>query len=419
MLPGVGEAVAVLPGVGEADAVILAVGEAAALLAQLGTVVLALAVLARLAGRLAMSPVPLYLLAGLLLGHDRLHDAFTEGVDFIETGSQIGILLLLFMLGLEYSAAELFDNLRANRRAGAVDLVLNAVPGIALGLVLGWGFAASLALGGVTYISSSGIISKAVGDLGWLGNRETPVVLSILVLEDLVMALYLPVIAGLVGGGSAGRTAFEVTVALGVVLVILLVALRFGPVLSRVVFSQSDEVFLLTALGTTLLAAGLAEHVRASGPVVAFLLGTAFSGPAADSAHKLLTPLRDLFAGAFFIFFGLEIDPGTIPGVLPEALALALVTAGTKVATGWWAAGRVGVRPFGRLRAGMLLTARGEFSIIIAGLAVAAGTTEPVGALAAAYVLVLAIAGPVLARVSDPLARRLLGTSGRAMPSPG
>jgi monovalent cation:H+ antiporter-2, CPA2 family len=386
-------------------------------LAQLGTVVLALAALARLAGLVAMSPVPLYLLAGLVIGHDEIVGNFGEGVAFIETAAHIGVLLLLFMLGLEYSAQELFHNLRANGRAGAVDLALNATPGVVTGLLLGWRLGPALALGGVTYVSSSGIVSKAIGDLGWLGNRETPVVLSILVIEDLAMALFLPIIAGLVAGSGAFDAGVDVAIALAVVVVVLLAALRLGPQLSRVLFSHSDEVFLLTALGVTLLAAALAEHLHASGPVVAFLLGTAFSGPAADSATKLLTPLRDLFAGAFFIFFGLQIDPAAIPPVLPEALALAVVTAATKVATGWWAAGRAGVRPFGRLRAGMLLTARGEFSIVIAGLAVAGAVADPLGPLAAAYVLMLAVGGPILARMSDPIARRVL-RSGAPRPAP-
>lgn len=386
-------------------------GGAGHLLVQLGFVIVALAVLARLSNRFGMSPAPLYLLVGLLIGSGGPLPLVGEGVQFIESGAQIGVLLLLFMLGLEYSGEELFENLQLNGRSGALDLALNATPGFVAGLLLGWSVVSSVVLAGITYISSSGIVSKSVGDLGWVGNRETPVVLSLLVIEDLAMALYLPVVAGLLAGKDPSATAIDVGIALAVVAAMLLAALRYGQHLSRVIFSQSDEVFLLSALGVTMLAAGLAERLQASGPVIAFLLGIALSGPAADSAHKLLSPLRDLFAGAFFIFFGLEIDPGSIPEALPAALALGAVTAATKVATGWWAAGRVGVRSFGRLRAGFLLTARGEFSIVIAGLAVVSGVADPVGPLAAAYVLVLAVGGPVLARFSDPIARRVLRPS--------
>ena len=119
----------------------------------------------------------------------------------------------------------------------------------------------------------------------------------------------------------------------------------------------------------------------------------------------MLAPLRDLFAAAFFLSFGYNTDPATIPEVLPAALALAVVTGFTKLATGWYAAGRDGVGRRGRWRAGTVLIARGEFSIVIAGLAASAGIAglEPV---ATTYVLLLAIAGPVLTRLSGQIRDR-------------
>jgi CPA2 family monovalent cation:H+ antiporter-2 len=152
--------------------------------------------------------------------------------------------------------------------------------------------------------------------------------------------------------------------------------------------------------------------------VGAFLVGIALSGRAAEAAHDLLTPLRDLFAAVFFVFFGLQTDPRSIPPVAVTAACLALVTAATKVATGWWAARRAGVGPRGRWRAGTALIARGEFSIVIAGLAVAAGREPALGPLATAYVLVLAVLGPVLARASEPLRTGLTALAGRRSARP-
>lgn len=137
-------------------------------------------------------------------------------------------------------------------------------------------------------------------------------------------------------------------------------------------------------------------------------MGIALSGPAAHGARALLAPLRDFLAAIFFAFFGLSVDPGLIPGVLGPAMVLAVVTAATKFATGWWSARRAGIGPRGRARSGATLIARGEFSIVIAGIAVASGLETEVGALSIAYVLVLAVAGPVAARVSEPIAERLL-----------
>jgi CPA2 family monovalent cation:H+ antiporter-2 len=374
----------------------------AAVLLELGGVLLGLGILGRLAGRLGLSAIPLYLLAGLAFGEGGLLPLVTAQ-EFIEVGAEVGVILLLLLLGLEYSADELLSSLRAGAPAGLVDLLLNFTPGVAAALLLGWSPLTAVVLGGVTYVTSSGIVAKVLGDLGRLGNRETPVVLSLLVTEDLAMAAYLPLLTGLLVGGSLLAGAVPVAMALLTVLAVLVVAVRYGDALSRLVFSPSDEVLLLVILGVALLVAGVAQQLQVSAAVGAFLVGIALSGPAAEAAHGLLTPLRDLFAAVFFVFFGLQTDPGSIPPVALAAVGLALATAATKVATGWWAARRAGVATRGRWRAGTVLVARGEFSIVIAGLAVAAGGEPQLGPLAAAYVLLLAAAGPVLARVSDPL----------------
>lgn len=120
------------------------------------------------------------------------------------------------------------------------------------------------------------------------------------------------------------------------------------------------------------------------------------SGPIAEQSHRLFTPLRDLFAATFFFFFGLEIDPSRLPGVLPAALVLGVATALTKLLTGYGGAHRIGVDRKGCLRAGTALVWRGEFSIVIAGLGI--GLEPQLGAVSAAYVLFLAILGPILAR---------------------
>jgi CPA2 family monovalent cation:H+ antiporter-2 len=393
----------------------------AAVLLELGGMILGLGILGRLAGRLGLSAIPLYLLAGLAFGEGGLLPLVTAQ-EFIEVGAEVGVILLLLLLGLEYSASELVGSLRSAAPAGLVDLVLNFAPGVVAGLLLGWSVLASLVLGGVTYVTSSGIVAKVLGDLGRIGNRETPVILSILVVEDLAMAAYLPLLTGLLVGEDLLASALPVGVALGTVALVLVVAVRYGETLSRLVFSPSDEVLLLVILGLTLVVAGAAEQLQVSAAVGAFLVGIALSGEAAEAAQALLTPLRDLFAAVFFLFFGLQTDPRSIPPVALAAAALALVTAATKVATGWWAARRIGVGPRGRWRAGTVLIPRGEFSIVIAGLAVAAGREPTLGPLATTYVLILAVLGPLVARLSEPLrvglSRPLTALGGRRSARP-
>ncbi|MFP5322754.1 MAG: cation:proton antiporter, partial [Acidimicrobiia bacterium] len=372
-------------------------GEAATAFVELGAVVLVLAVLARLAGRFGMPAIPLYLVAGLVIG-DGGFAAVDVSVEFIELAGQIGVLLLLFTLGLEYTADELREGLRTGRSAGVVDAVANFLPGFGAGLLLGWTVTAALLLGGVTWISSSGIVAKVLTDLGRLGNRETPSVLNVLVTEDLAMAVYLPIVAALVAGRSAQDTAVTVAVALVAVAAILVLALRGGDRLSAMLAPASNEALLLAVFGLTLLVGGLAEEVQVSSAIGAFLVGLALSGAAQERTTDLVEPLRDLFAATFFVSFAFQVDPGSLLGSLGIAVALAVVTAATKLVSGWVAAGTLGVAERGRIRAGAALIARGEFSIVIASLGTGLVDGDELGAVAAGYVLVTAVLGPVAAR---------------------
>jgi CPA2 family monovalent cation:H+ antiporter-2 len=389
--------------------------ETALLFVELGTVVVGMALLARLASRTGFSPIPLYLVAGLAFGEGGLLPLrLTE--EFVQLGAELGVILLLFMLGLEYSADELTGSLRTGWRAGVLDAALNFTPGLVAGLLLGWGLLPALLLGGVTYLTSSGIVAKSLADLDRYGNRETPSILSILVFEDLAMAVYLPVVAALLVGGSTISSIVSVAVAVSAVVLVLAFALRFGEPISRLIHNPSDEVVLLSTFGLVLLVAGVAQRLQVSSAIGAFLVGIALSEEVAERARVLLGPLRDLFAAVFFLFFGLQIDPADLPPVALLALGLGLVTAVTKLASGWWAAGRAGVGPRGRRRAGAALIPRGEFSIVIAELG--QGLTPALGPLAAAYVLLMAIAGPTAMRVAEPVYERFAAPRDQGPPAP-
>ncbi|GAB3853675.1 cation:proton antiporter [Micromonospora andamanensis] len=371
------------------------------LLVQVGALLLLLGLLGRVGRRVGLSPIPLYLLAGLAFGHGGILE-LNAGEEFFAIGAEIGVILLLLMLGLEYSADELIGNLRSAAPAGLLDAVLNALPGAAFALLLGWGWTAAVVLAGITWVSSSGVIAKVLSDLGRLGNRETPVILSVLVVEDLAMAFYLPVVTALLAGVGVVKGGVALGVAVLTVVVVLVVALRFGNLVSRTMAADNPEALLLGVLGLTLLVAGLAAKLQVSAAVGAFLVGIALSGPVAHHATELLTPVRDLFAAVFFVFFGLATDPRHIPPVLLPALLLAVATMATKTLTGYLAARRAGIAEPGRWRAGLTLVPRGEFSIVIAGIAVASGSVSPkLAALAATYVLITVVTGSMLARLPD------------------
>ncbi|MEO1645445.1 MAG: cation:proton antiporter [Chloroflexota bacterium] len=370
---------------------------------EMGVIFLLLAIAGRLAGKIGLSPIPLYLIVGLLFSSG---GPFPLAVskDFIELGAEIGVLLLLFALGLEYSPKEIGAVLKNGIPAGGLDLLLNFLPGLLFGLLLGMDWRIAMLLGGVTYISSSGIISKLLVDLGWMGNRETPTVLSILVMEDLVMAAYLPLMAVLLAGSDFTSGMASLGVALLAVVVIMGISMRFGERISKVIAVHSNEILLLTVFGLILLTAGLGQQLQVSAAVGAFLVGIAISDPIQERSHHLIEPLKDMFAAIFFVFFGLQINPADIPPVFLLALLLGVITAVTKIISAMWAANRAGIAARGQQRSAALLITRGEFSIVIAGLAATATIDEPLLApLAAAYVLIMAMSGPILARYIKPI----------------
>jgi CPA2 family monovalent cation:H+ antiporter-2 len=378
----------------------------AALLLELGVILTALTVLGTLARRFALSPIPLYLATGLALGEGGIAPVPAAG-EFVSTGASIGVVLLLLALGLEFSIGEFASSLRRHLPSAWVDLILNAIPGAIAGWLLGLEAVGVLALAGVTYISSSGVIARLLNDLRRLGNRETPAVLSILVLEDFAMAAYLPLLAVLAAGGSLWNALLLMSIAITVLIAAFAVSYRWGHHVGRLVAHPDDEQVLLRILGLTLIVAAVAEFVHVSAAVGAFLVGLTVTGESADRARTVLIPLRDLFAAIFFLSIGLSIDPADLVPMLPAAFALAAVTAATKVLTGQFAARRDGVGRPGQLRAGTALIARGEFSLVIIGLAGA--SLAALEAVATPYVFILAVLGPVLAR---------FGAGGRPVPVP-
>ena len=243
-----------------------------------------LAELARIAARWQLPASPLFLLAGLAFGRGGVLPVITAG-EFIELGAEIGVILLLFMLGLEYSGDESTAGLRRHAPAGVVDLGAQLHSGLRRGLFLGWSLISAVFLGGITYVSSSGIVARLLDDLGVGREPGDAVVLSILVIEDLVMAGYLSLIAVLVGG-SAGGGALTVVVALGAVAALLIVARRWGHVVSDPSSAGPTRPSCSRSSASRYSWPGLAEQVGISAAVGAFLVGLMLSGPAAEHAQS-------------------------------------------------------------------------------------------------------------------------------------
>ena len=367
-------------------------------LLELGAVILGLAVLARIAARFDLPTAPLYLLAGLAFGEGGIVPLVTTG-HFVETGAEVGLVLLLFVLGLEHSSRDLIATARASASAGVADVLLNAAPGVLAALLFGWGPLAAAFLAGITYVSSSGVAAKLLEHAGPNARDAGRFVITIAVIEDFVMALYLPFLAALLLGSDALGSIVAALIAVAAVVGVLAIGTRVEFGVSRAIFSRSDEALLLSILGFAFLIAGFAEVAKFSAVVGALLAGILLSGPAARNAQALVRPLRDLFAAFFFVFIGLSIDPSTIPPVLGWAVLVGVVTAATKVLTGWWA-GR-SLEPDRRARAvvGAALVPRGEFSLAIAGLAAGSAVDERLGPFTVAYVIITIVIGSIATRI--------------------
>lgn len=387
------------------------------LLLEAGIAFAVLALAALLAIRAKQSVIPAYILVGIVVGPSApsvggLSLSLVRYREFVEVFAELGIVFLLFFLGLEFSVDQLLARRDRILGSGVVDLVVNFGLGLALGALFGLSALESLFVAGIVYISSSAVITKSLIDLGWIADPESEPILGTLVFEDIVIAVYLAVLSALVlSGGTAADVAVSVGIAFAFLAALVLVAFYGTAQVERRFDVRSDELFLLAVLGTTALVAGLALAVGVSEAVAAFFVGTAFSATShVRRIERIVSPARDLFAAMFFLSIGLTTDLTAIVAVL-DLLAVAVVVS----VVGKFASGIAGGRLYGldrrrSIRVGVGLIARGEFSLVIATLAVSAGTTpvlrEVIPAFAVGYVLVMSVVGTVAMRYADVVTAR-------------
>ena len=378
-------------------------------LLELGELFVAVAVAGALGARLGLSVIPLYVVVGMFASPfvaGRLGLPYVLPGETLTLLAEVGIVLLLFFLGLEFSLDRLLAAKTNITRAGVIDIVINLPIGVVIGLALGWSFVEALLLGGIVYISSSAIITKSLIDLGWIANAESEPILGTLVFEDLVIAVYLAVVTSLVlGGDGLGSLARSLAIAFGF-LGLLLVAVQYGTrFFSAVLDVQNPEPFVLRTLGVLIPIAGFALSIGVSEAVAAFFVGMGFSTTEhRERIERRLVGIRDVFAAIFFFWIGVNTDPRlVVAAAVPLAIAVAL-TAPTKVISGYYGGQVYDLTPKRSLRVGLGLVSRGEFSLVIAALA-AQGTgtvmTELIPAFAVGYVLVMSTLGTVLMGESD------------------
>lgn len=398
-------------------------------LLEIGIGLTGLAVAGGLARRIDLSVIPAYILVGILIGPNE--PASVLGIpltlvtnnEVIDVLAELGIIFLLFFLGLEFSIDQLVADADRLTKIGLVDFVVNFGLGLSIGLLIGLTLIESVLIAGIVYISSSAVITKSLIDRGWVANPESEPILGTLVFEDILIAVYLALISALLlgAGGVSGAM-----IAIGkafLFLGVLVAVARFGtgPV-ERLFTESSDELFLLRVLGITILVAGGALLLGLSEAVAAFFVGTALSQTDhVDRLETVVVPTRDLFAALFFFSIGLTTDITLITGVVGLlVLAVAVTTLGKLVSGGF--AGRLyGLDNRRSIRVGLGMVPRGEFSLIIAALAASAGGLSigtPIPAFAVGYVLIMSILGTVLIQRADSITKILEPILNRSAISP-
>ncbi|MGC1513562.1 MAG: cation:proton antiporter [Acidimicrobiales bacterium] len=376
-------------------------------LIAVGGAFLAAGILARAGRRIGLPTIPFFMAAGVIFGPNTPGISLVEDPHDLELLAALGLILLLFHLGLEFSLNDLLAGGRRLLGIGAIYLVLNVGGGLLLGLVLGWGTNEALVIAGAVGISSSAIVTKLLIELRRLANPESRLILGIIVVEDIFLALYLALLQPVLGDAEGiGDAAGQFAVAFGFLLALGAVARWGAGVVGRLVNTPDDELLTVMFVGIAVLVAGVAEELGVSDAIGAFMAGLVLAeSPVAHRIERLVLPLRDAFAAAFFFAFGLTIDPGDARDVVwPVALAVVLSIV-LNVIAGIAAARLQGFSRNAAANIGLTILGRGEFSLILATLATAAGLDDRIGPFVALYVLVLAVLGPLLAARSGQFAR--------------
>jgi len=378
------------------------------ILFELGLAICIIAVAGLLASRLKFSIAPLLILAGLAVGPHMpqfwIFDLrFIKSAPLIDFMGRLGVLYLMFYLGLEFSVGRLLKAGRAIFRTGLIYMAINFTIGLLFPFLLGWPLKEILIVAGIMTIASSAIVAKVLVELKRAVRPETEMIMGLMMFQDVFVAIYLAVVSGLVLTGSTSPAVVLKSglLALGFMLGVLLLGRKLIPLLNRLLDISSDEVFMLALFASLFLVAGFSDAIHVAEAIGALLVGLVLAETEhTERIEHLVVPFRDFFGALFFFSFGLSIDPLALSGAVWPAIIAVLLTVIGNFVSGM-ISGRVsGYSHRASANIGLTITSRGEFSIILAGLAKAGALLPILQSFAALYVLILAVLGPLLTRES-------------------
>lgn len=379
------------------------------LILEVGLALALIAFAVWLAAKLRLSNVPFLILIGMAVGPHApqigvFDFRFIDSAPLIDFMGRVGVLFLLFYLGLESSISRLVQAGRSIFIGGTIYIAINFTLGLLYGFLNGFSPTETLVVAGLTSISSSAIVAKILFDYRRTANPETELILGITMYEDVFLAVYLSLISGIVlsGATSFGGVMSSAGLALGFIVGLIALGRWATPLLNWLLRIPSNEVFVVVVFAALFIFAGLGETIHVAEAIGALLLGLIL-GETEHSARleKLVVPFRDFFGGIFFFGFGLTVDPFGLGGAVWLSLGAALVSLIGVIAAGQLASRVAGHSGATSLNVGLTLLGRGEFSIIVAKLAQSGGLLPIIQPFAALYVLILATFAPLLAKESD------------------
>ncbi|WP_232696950.1 cation:proton antiporter [Brevibacillus daliensis] len=381
------------------------------LIFEVGTALVLVSIAAILAGKFKFSIIPFLIVLGMIVGPHApqigiIDLRFIQSEDIISFLGRIGVLFLLFYLGLEFSIKKLIKSGRNIVVGGTIYILINFGLGLIYGFSMGYPLLEVLIMAGVISFSSSAIVAKVIVDLRRTGNTETELILGIIMFEDIFLAVYLSVVSGLILGDNTSVWGMLASsgIALGYMLLFFVIARKATPLLNKLLNISSDEIFIIVVFSALFFVSGFSETIHVAEAIGALLLGLVFSETEhSDRIEHLVVPFRDFFGALFFFSFGLSIDPFTLGGAVWLTLGAVLITILGNFIAGMIAGLKAGLSYKASTNIGLTIVSRGEFSIIMANLGIAGGLMPMLKPFSALYVLILAILGPIMTKESKTI----------------
>ena len=387
------------------------------LIFEIGIAVGLVALVGLISNKLRFSVIPFFILIGMVLGQHaptfgNIDLTFTESKPFIDFMGRLGVLFLLFYLGLEFSVGRLIKSGKSIVTGGTFYVILNFCSGLLIGWMMGLPFKEIMVLCGIMTSSSTAIVAKVLTDLKRTANPETEVIMGMIMFDDLFIAMHISFLSGLIltGSSSFWTVAGTSLLALGFILAFLILGRKLVPAIDRVLQDKTSELFILVIFALLFIVAGFSETIHVAEAIGALMAGLVLAeSQYIKRIEQLVLPYKDFFGAMFFFSFGLSIDPTTLSGAVLWASIAALVTIICNVASGYFASRFSGLKKRNSVDIGFTLSARGEFSIIMANIGKAGKLLPVIQSFVVVYVLILSIVAPLLTKESRTIWNTFFG----------